>query len=201
MTITLESLPYEQNALEPFISQETLMYHYTKHHQGYVTKLNGLVPTSSIQSTNVADYLTKQIYEKERGVFNNAAQIWNHTFYWKSMKPTTTTESVIPKELKEELVKSFGSVEEFKTKFKNVALNHFGSGWVWLIKSQNKLEIVDTHDAYSPIVDNQTPLIVLDVWEHAYYIDKRNNRGGYIDDWFKIVNWEFAHQNFVQAKL
>ena len=197
----LEPLPYAENALEPHISKETLSFHYGKHHAGYVKKLNGLLESSDLikNPLTLHDLITK--HTSQKALFNNAAQIWNHTFYWKSMAPS---KSALTGPLEQAIVKAFGSVADFKTKFSTVAAGHFGSGWVWLVKnaSTGALEIIDTHDAFNPLVESKyVPLLVLDVWEHAYYIDKRNDRAAYINEFLEIINWEFANQNFVNAKI
>jgi Fe-Mn family superoxide dismutase len=202
MAIELDPLPYAEDALEPYISKETLSFHYGKHHAGYVKKLNELLLKAPVQGNTLETFLNPEVYEKHRPIFNNAAQIWNHTFYWNSMRSAKSPEA-IPEQFEEEIKKAFGSVQFFKEKFATVAASHFGSGWVWLVKTaHNNLEIMDTHDAYNPLVEGKvTPLLVLDVWEHAYYIDKRNNRPAYIEDWLKMINWDFAFRNWQKSKL
>jgi Fe-Mn family superoxide dismutase len=190
MAFKLEALPYEKNALAPHISQETLEFHYGKHHQGYVTKLNGLVA-----DTPLAQKSLEELVKTESGkVFNNAAQIWNHTFYWKSLSPKGGNAPT--GKIADAINASFGSFDEFKKKFQEEAINHFGSGWVWLVRDDNnKLEIVGAHDAGNPLTQGKTPVLTCDVWEHAYYIDYRNDRAKYLEAFWNLVNWEFASAN------
>lgn len=195
--IKLQSLPYKLNALEPYISKETLYYHYHKHHQGYVDKLNNMIKMTKLnkETLRLSDLLSKKILREFPDIYNNAAQVWNHTFYWNSMSPSNNPMSL---ELKLLIHQHFGSYEKFKEIFVNKAKSHFGSGWVWLVKNltTNKLEIIDTHDAFNPLTEGKLlPLMVLDVWEHAYYIDTRNDRNTYIENWFNIVNWDFVEKN------
>ena len=191
MTIELPALPYDQNDLEPHISAETLEYHYGKHHASYVTKLN-----AAIEGTAFADMALEDIVEKSSGgMFNNAAQIWNHTFYWNSLKPNGGGEPTGA--IEEAINQSFGSFAEFKEMFTNKAGGNFGSGWTWLVKNKNgSLEIVNTSNADTPLTQDNTPLLTLDVWEHAYYIDYRNARPKYIDAFWNLVNWDFANSNY-----
>ena len=200
---TLPSLPFATNALEPVISKETVEFHYGKHHAGYVAKLNTLVDQkSALKSLNLEGLMTSKIQKESPAIFNNAAQIWNHTFYWKSMVPSKS-QSKIPGDLEKAITKSFGSFEAFKKAFSEKAAGHFGSGWVWLVakKGTSELSIIDTHDAYNPLVEGtHSPLLVIDVWEHAYYIDKRNDRAAYISGFFNILNWGFAASN-LEANL
>ncbi len=191
MAFELPALPYAKDALAPTISEETLEFHYGKHHNTYVQKLNGL-----IEGTEFADASLEDIIKKSSGgVFNNAAQVWNHTFYWNSMSPNGGGEPT--GELADAIKAEFGSFDEFKTKFSEAAAGNFGSGWTWLVKnSSGKLEIVNTSNAGCPITDGHTPLITVDVWEHAYYIDYRNARPKYLEGFFKLANWEFAAKNF-----
>ena len=192
MTIELPALPYARDALQPHISAETIDYHYGKHHQAYVNKLN-----NAIDGTELADLgLEEIIRATDGGTFNNAAQIWNHTFYWNSLSPNGGGEP--SGELADAIAGTFGSFEDFKTAFNTNAAGNFGSGWTWLIKNEaRKLEIVNTGNADTPITDESVvPLLTVDVWEHAYYIDYRNDRGEYLDSFWKLVNWEFAIENF-----
>ena len=179
MAFELPALPYAINALEPHISQETLEYHYGKHHNTYVVKLNGLV-----EGTDLAEKSLEEIVQTSTGgVFNNAAQVWNHTFYWHCLSPNGGGEPT--GELADAIVKAFGSFAEFKAKFTDSAINNFGSGWTWLVKTEDgALEIVNTSNAGCPIAEEglkMTPLLTVDVWEHAYYIDYRNLRPSYMD--------------------
>lgn len=192
MKFELPALPYEKNALEPYISAETLEYHHGKHHQAYVTNLNNLVPGTEYENLTLEEIIKKA---PTGGIFNNAAQVWNHTFYWHCMTPNSKNEP--EGALKDAIVAEFGSVEKFKEEFTKVAIGTFGSGWAWLVKnSAGKLEIVSTSNAGNPMTSNQTPLLTCDVWEHAYYIDYRNARPKYLESFWKLVNWDFAAKNF-----
>ncbi len=190
MAIELPPLPYEKNALEPHISAETLEFHYEKHHAGYVKKLN-----AAIEGTELADAALEDIVKKaEGGTFNNAAQTWNHTFYWNSMSPNGGGEP--SGKLLDAIEKAFGSVEKFKDEFGKQAAGNFGSGWTWLVqRPDGSLAIVNTSNAGTPITGNDKPLFTMDVWEHAYYIDYRNARPKYIDAFWNVINWEFAAGN------
>jgi len=192
MAFELPALPYAKHALEPYISEETLNYHYGKHHQAYVNKLNDLVPGTEFANASLEDI----IMNAEGGVFNNGAQIWNHTFYWHSMTPNATEPDSA---FLAEIEKHFGSLDSFKEQFTNAAMTRFGSGWAWLVKnSDGALEIVSTGNADNPMRDGKTPLLTCDVWEHAYYIDTRNDRGKYVSNFWAIVNWQFAADNFAK---
>lgn len=191
MTISLPNLPYARDALAPAISEETLDFHYGKHHQGYVNKLN-----ATIEGTELAELsLEEIILRQDESTFNNAAQIWNHTFYWNSMSPNGGGEP--SGELKQAIESSFGDFGTFKAAFNKAAASNFGSGWTWLIKNEDgTLTILNTDDADTPITDpDLTPLLTVDVWEHAYYIDYRNNRGAYLESFWGLVNWDFALSN------
>ena len=190
MSITLPELPYAKDALAPHISNETLEFHYGKHHAGYVKKLNAAIESdSSLAGKSLEDLIKTQ----KGGVFNNAAQIWNHTFYWNSMSPNGGGEP--SGAIDEAINKSFGSFSDFKEKFSAAAGGHFGSGWAWVVKEGDKLAIVDTHDAGNPLTEGKKPVLTCDVWEHAYYIDYRNARPDYISAWWNLVNWDFASKN------
>lgn len=189
MAHELPDLPFEMNALEPHISEKTLTFHYGKHHAGYVAKLNAAVAGTELEGMNLEELIMSQ----SGGVFNNAAQIWNHTFYWNSMSPNGGGGP--NGAIADKITESFGSFEEFKTAFTSSAGGHFGSGWAWLVmNSDGGLEIVDTHDAGNPMTDGLTPILTCDVWEHAYYIDRKNARPAYIAAWWELVNWDFANQ-------
>lgn len=191
MSINLPPLPYEQNALEPHISAETLEFHYGKHHQTYVTNLNNLIKGTENENKSLEDI----IKSSSGGIFNNAAQIWNHTFYWNSLSPNGGGEP--SGALAEAINAKFGSFAEFKEAFSKTAITTFGSGWGWLVKNEDgSLELVSTSNAGCPLTNNQTPLLTCDVWEHAYYIDYRNARPKYLEAFWNLVNWEFASQNF-----
>jgi Fe-Mn family superoxide dismutase len=191
MPFELPPLPYEKNALAPAISAETLEFHYGKHHQRYVTVLNDLTK----DTPHAAKSLEQLMKERpSAGIFNNAAQIWNHTFYWHSLSPKGGGKPT--GKLADAINASFGSFEEFQKQFTQAATTHFGSGWAWLVKkADGKLAVAQSHDAECPLTSGETPLLTCDVWEHAYYIDYRNNRAGYVESWWKLVNWEFAAKN------
>jgi Fe-Mn family superoxide dismutase len=195
----LPNLPYSKDAFQDFgISQESFDYHHGKHHNTYVVNLNNLLKDNSKYSNlSLEEVILKAYSEKNNPMFNNAAQVWNHTFFWHSITPLKTSMS---KELEALIVKSFGSVDAFLSQFKASALAQFGSGWTWLIYEKGKLEIINTSNAGIPIVDNKLPLLNVDVWEHAYYIDFRNARAGYLDKFLSAINWEFASNNLEYAK-
>lgn len=192
MAIELPALPYDKTALEPHISAETIDFHYGKHHQAYVTNLNNL-----IDGTDKANQSLEEII-KSAGpgpLFNNAAQVWNHTFYWNSLSPTGGGEPTGA--LADAINAKWGSFAKFQEEFNAAAAGNFGSGWTWLVKSEGgELEIVNTSNAGTPITDGKTCLLTVDVWEHAYYIDYRNARPKYLETFWKLANWEFAAQNF-----
>lgn len=192
MAIELPALPYARDALAPTISEETIDYHYGKHHQAYVTNLNKM-----IEGTDHANASLEEIIRaSEGGVFNNAAQVWNHTFYWNSLSPNGGGEPT--GDLAAAIANTFGSFDEFKAKFTASAIGNFGSGWTWLVKNAaGELEIVNTGNAGTPITDASiTPLLTVDVWEHAYYVDYRNARPEYLKNFWELANWEFASANF-----
>ncbi|WP_026375508.1 superoxide dismutase [Aestuariibacter salexigens] len=192
MAFELPALPYEKNALEPHISAETLEFHYGKHHATYVTKLNGLV-----EGTDMANMSLEEVVKNsEGGVFNNAAQIWNHTFYWNSLSPNGGGEPTGA--LADAINAKWGSFDEFKAAFNDKAVNNFGSSWTWLVKTADGgLDIVNTSNAATPLTDEGvTPLMTVDLWEHAYYIDYRNLRPKYMEGFWSLVNWDFAAENF-----
>ncbi|MDD5051458.1 MAG: superoxide dismutase [Sulfuricurvum sp.] len=189
MKHTLMDLPYEQTALEPYISAETISYHYGKHHAGYVNKLNSL-----IEGTEYEDKPLEHIIKYAQStIFNNAAQIFNHDFYWKGLKNAPTIPSV---ELLSLIERDFGSMKAFEETFLAAATGFFGSGWVWLsVSNDKKLEIKMTTNADTPMRHGDTPLLTCDVWEHAYYIDYRNGRATYLSNWWKLINWNFVSDN------
>jgi len=190
MAFELPPLPYDMSALEPFISKETLEYHYGKHHQAYVNNLNNLVPGSQFETASLEEI----IKTSSGGVFNNAAQVWNHTFYWECLAPNGGGEPIGT--VQDAIVESFGSFADFKEQFSKAAATLFGSGWAWLVKTADgKLEITQESYAGNPITSGQTPLLTCDVWEHAYYIDKRNKRPEYIADFWNLVNWDKIKSN------
>lgn len=185
MAFQLPELPYAMNALEPFISQKTIEFHYGKHHQAYVTNLNNLVPGTEFENATLDEIVKKST----GGIFNNGAQVWNHTFYWNCLAPNAGGE---PKgTVKDAIEVSFGSFADFKDKFSKAAATLFGSGWAWLVKTpEGKLEIVQESNAGNPMRNGLTPILTCDVWEHAYYIDKQNRRPDYIADFWNLVNWD-----------
>jgi Fe-Mn family superoxide dismutase len=190
MTFTLPKLPYEKNALSPHISEETLDYHYGKHHQAYVNNLNKLIENTSYESMELEEI----IKESSGGIFNNAAQVWNHTFYWHCLSPQgggTPTGK-----LADAINRQFQSFEQFKEQFTQTAIATFGSGWAWLVQDEDKnLKIISTSNAGTPLTENMQALMTCDVWEHAYYIDYRNARPEYLKAFWTLVNWEFASNN------
>lgn len=192
MAFELPALPYERDALAPHISPETIDFHYGKHHKTYVDKLNGLVPGTEFEGKS----LEEVVKASSGGVFNNAAQIWNHTFYWNCLSPNGGGEATGA--IADAITSAFGSFAEFKEKFTAAAINNFGSGWTWLVKkADGSVEIVSTSNAATPLTDDSvTPLLTVDVWEHAYYIDYRNARPAYMDAFWNLVNWEFVNANF-----
>ena len=190
MAFELPALPYEKNALEPHISAETLDFHHGKHHATYVAKLNGLVEGTELAENS----LEELIKSSDGGVFNNAAQIWNHTFYWNSLSPNGGGEPT--GELADAINAKWGSFADFKAAFNDKAVNNFGSSWTWLVKTADgKLDIVNTANAGTPITDDLVPLLTVDLWEHAYYIDYRNVRPNYLEGFWALANWEFAAAN------
>lgn len=187
----LPALPYAMDALAPHISKETLEYHYGKHHQAYVTNLNNLVEGTDMASKSLEDI----IMSADGGIFNNAAQIWNHTFYWNCLTPDS--KGTPSGDLAAAIDKAFGSFDAFKEQFSKAAATLFGSGWAWLVKNADgSLEIVQTGNAGVPMKDGKTALLTCDVWEHAYYIDYRNARPKYIESFWNLVNWDFVAKNF-----
>ena len=190
MAFELPALPYDQSALEPHISAETLEYHYGKHHKSYVDKLNGMLAGTDLESASLEDV----IRQSQGGIFNNAAQIWNHSFYWECMSPNGGGEP--SGALAEAIGNTFGSFAEFKEQFSTAAAGNFGSGWTWLIqKADGSIAISNTSNAGCPLTDNVTPLLTVDVWEHAYYIDYRNARPKYLEAFWNLVNWDFVASN------
>ncbi|MDJ0839536.1 MAG: superoxide dismutase [Acidobacteriota bacterium] len=192
--ITLPELPWADNALDPVISANTISYHYGKHHNAYVTKLNGMIEGTDMADMDLVSIIKKSAADGSAGIFNNAAQVWNHTFYWHSMKPGGG--GAPSGKLADMINDSFGSYDAFRTQFGNTAKGQFGSGWAWLVKNGDKLEVVGTPNAETPITGDSTPLLTIDVWEHAYYLDHQNARPTYVDAVIdKLLNWDFAEQN------
>jgi Fe-Mn family superoxide dismutase len=191
----LPSLPWADNALEPVISVKTISFHYGKHHQAYVTNLNNLVKDTDLAGLSLEDIVKKTAGDPAKaGIFNNAAQAWNHTFYWHCMKPGGGGQP--GRELLAKINADLGGFEKFKQDFSQEALTQFGSGWAWLSLRNGKLAISKTSNAETPLAAGANPLITIDVWEHAYYLGYQNRRADYINDWMeKIVNWDFAAKN------
>jgi Fe-Mn family superoxide dismutase len=188
---TLMSLPYSKDALAPFLTVETFEYHYGKHHQNYVNKLNELLPGSGFEESNL-----EEIVKKSTGpIFNNAAQVWNHDFYWNNLTPKSS--KTPGAKLNAAITSSFGSFDQFKADFEKSATTLFGSGWCWLVADAKtkKLSIMQTKDAENPMRQGLTPVLTLDVWEHAYYLKYQNRRADYIAAWWHVVNWAQVEEN------
>ncbi|MFC1527675.1 superoxide dismutase [Candidatus Neomarinimicrobiota bacterium] len=191
MTHKLPELPYAMDALQPHISKETLEFHYGKHHNAYVTNLNNLVPGTEFESLTLEEIILKTT---AGGIFNNAAQVWNHSFYWNCLSPNGG--GVPTGKLLKAINESFGSFDEFKAQFTKSAVTNFGSGWTWLVKnSDGTIELLNTSNAGTALTTGKKPLLTCDVWEHAYYVDYRNARPQYIDAFWNIVNWDFVEYN------
>lgn len=199
MAYALPDLPYEYTALEPYISKNTLEFHHDKHHAAYVKKFNDAVKGTELDSKSIEDAIKVLGNDTSKvGIFNNAAQAWNHSFYWNCMKPNgggTPTG-----ELAKKIDADFGSFEKFVEAFKNAGATQFGSGWAWLVVDSGSLKVSKTLNADNPLISNQTPLLTMDVWEHAYYLDYQNKRPEYIDTFLsKLVNWDFVAKNLAAA--
>ena len=192
MTHTLMKLPFDENALEPYISKETMQYHHGKHHAGYVNKLNTLIKDTSFAEMPLGEIIKKSA----GGIFNNASQVYNHDFYFNGMSSKQSAPSEL---LLEWIERDFDSMEKFKERFLQTAVNLFGAGWVWLsINTEGSLIIEARSNADNPILDGHRPLLTCDVWEHAYYIDYRNARAEYLEKWWNLVNWDFVSENLVK---
>ncbi|MGJ0638079.1 superoxide dismutase [Fe] [Xenorhabdus bovienii] len=190
MSFELPALPYAKNALEPHISAETLEYHYGKHHNAYVVNLNNLIKDTEFAGKSLEEI----IKTSEGGIFNNAAQVWNHTFYWNSLSPNGGGEPT--GKVADAINSAFGSFTEFKQQFTDAALKNFGSGWTWLVKkADGSVAIVNTSNAATPLTSEDKPVLTVDVWEHAYYIDYRNARPQYLEHFWALVNWKFVEEN------
>lgn len=200
MAYELPPLPYDYTALEPAISKSTLEFHHDKHHAGYVTKYNAAVQGTELDSKPIEDVIKIVAGDESKtGIFNTGAQAWNHTFYWNSMKPNGG--GAPTGELAQKIDADFGSLDKFKEAFKAAGTGQFGSGWAWLVLDQGTLKVTKTLNADNPLTKGQTPLLTMDVWEHAYYLDYQNQRGTYVDAFLaQVVNWEFAAENFAKAK-
>lgn len=191
MSFKLIKLPYKHNELEPFISKETMEFHYNRHYNNYINKLNELIKNTKFENKSI-----KYIIQNSTGeLFNNAAQVWNHEFYWKCLNPKK--EFSLQEKTNRLIKKKYKSIENFKNKFINSALKNFGSGWTWLIKKYDSIEIINTKNANNPISKKckLKILLVVDIWEHAYYIDYRNMRNKYLENFWEIINWDFFEKN------
>lgn len=187
----LPALPYAKDALQPHISAETIEYHYGKHHQAYVTNLNNLIKGTEFEAMSLEDIIMKS----SAGVFNNAAQVWNHTFYWNCLSPNGG--GAPTGALSDAINTKWGSFDAFKEAFSKAAVGTFGSGWAWLVKGKDgALDIVSTSNAATPMTNGQTALMTCDVWEHAYYVDYRNARPKYVEGFWNLVNWNFVSKNY-----
>ena len=192
MAFELPSLPYEKDALAPYMSSETLDFHHGKHHQTYVTNLNNLVKDSDMQDASLEDIVVKSYKDSSMaGIFNNAGQHWNHILFWQCMKPNGG--GAMPSELENRINSDFGSVDQFKDAFVQAGTTQFGSGWAWLAIDNGKLVVTKSANASNPLVDGMKPILGCDVWEHSYYIDYRNKRPDYLKAFLdNLVNWEFV---------
>ncbi len=196
MAIILPALPYAKDALSPHISAKTLEFHYGKHHAAYVEKLNSLIAGTALAEETLENIIKKTVNDASKAaIFNNAAQAWNHDFYWKSMKPSGASGAGKPVgAIAQKINAVFGSYEKFAEDLKNAGLTQFGSGWAWLVVKEGKLEIMKTSNADTPIAHGLVPLLTVDVWEHAYYLDYQNRRGDYLDAFIKnLANWDFVN--------
>lgn len=199
MAFELPALPYAQDALEPHCSARTLSFHHGKHHAAYVKNLNGLIKGTQFAGKSLEEIITATAGDPAKaGIFNNAAQVWNHTFFWSSMKPGGGGKPSA--ELAAAIDQDFGSFESFAEAFKQAAATRFGSGWGWLVRQAGRLQVISTPNAETPLVQNATPLVVVDVWEHAYYLDYQNRRPDFLQAFLdELVSWEFAARNLADA--
>lgn len=194
--LTLPELPYDRTALNPIITEETFDYHYGKHHATYVNNLAGLVKDTPLAEASVEQIIQQAFEANNSGLFNNAAQHWNHSFFWHCLSPDGG--KAPDGKIAELIERDFGSFADFKNRFSETAVKLFGAGWAWLAQNeQGILEIVPMKDAYTPLTENKTPILTLDVWEHAYYIDYRNARPKFVEGFWEIVNWDFANKNLI----
>ena len=187
----LPKLDYNNSALSPIMSEQTLDLHHGKHHQTYITNLNNFIKGSDYEKLSLEEIIKKSSTEKKAGIFNNASQHWNHNLFWKCMKPNGGGN--MPPKLEKKIVSDFGSIDNFKKDFKQAGITQFGSGWCWLSINNGKLVVTKTANAANPLIDNMKPILGCDVWEHSYYIDYRNRRPEYLDKFLdSLVNWEFV---------
>ncbi|MFQ3307498.1 MAG: Fe-Mn family superoxide dismutase [Candidatus Midichloriaceae bacterium] len=194
--IDVKALPYTKDSLKPVISTETVEFHYDKHHKGYANKLNKMLDSSKYADDNLEDMIVKSYKNHDFPVYNNAAQIWNHDFYWDSI--SSVKNMTIDQDLLSIINANFGTIEQFKSKFIDAGVTLFGSGWIWLVQDKEtmKLSIIQTNNADNPLILNKRPILTIDVWEHAYYIDYRNNRLEYLKNSVEsLLNWDFAKNN------
>lgn len=192
--LNLPELPYNKDALNPIITEETFDYHYGKHHAAYVNNLSDLIKNTPLEEATVEEIIKKSFNDKNIGLFNNAAQHWNHTFFWHCLSPNG---GKAPNgKIAELIARDFGNFENFKEQFSTTAIKLFGAGWAWLSQNQQGiLEIIPMKDAHTPLTENKKPIITLDVWEHAYYIDYRNARPKFVEGFWDLINWDFANKN------
>ncbi len=194
---TLPDLPYASDALSPVLSDVQMRTHHDKHHAKYIEVLNGLFAQSGESPASLEDVVTAAAPGSNRKLFNNAAQAWNHGFFWECMTPQASQPSG---ELVNAIEKSFGGLEGLKTRFVDEGVNHFASGWAWIVAKGGGLEVISTHDAGTPVAEGTTALLVCDLWEHAYYLDHKQDRKGFLEQWFdKLVNWRFVEQQYAAA--
>ena len=200
MAFELPPLPYPKNALEPHISERTMDFHYGRHHQAYVTNLNNLVKDQPLERQSLEEIIAATYKDSSKtGVFNNAAQVWNHTFFWHSMKPQGG--GAPSGEIAAAITRDCGGLDKFKEQFKAAAVGQFGSGWAWLVADRGQLKIVPTPNAVNPLAEGQSALLTCDVWEHAYYLDYQNRRPDFVQTFLDhLINWEFVAQNLAKAK-
>jgi superoxide dismutase, Fe-Mn family len=201
MPIILPDLPYSKNALEPIITARTLEFHHDKHHKAYVDNANKFLTGNPLETESLENIIKKTANDpKQVAIFNNVAQVWNHTFLWNSMKPGGGKNPTGP--VADQIKTDFGSYEKFVEEFKNAATTQFGSGWAWLVLDNNKLKVIKTPNAENPIIQNMIPLLTIDVWEHAYYLDFQNRRPDYVTAFVdSLINWDFVNMRFKERKL
>ena len=187
----LPKLDYSNTALSPIMSEQTLDLHHGKHHQTYITNLNNFIKNTEYEKLSLEEVITKSSKENKPGIFNNASQHWNHNLFWKCMKPNGGGK--IPPKLEKRIISDFGSIDQFKKDFKQAGVTQFGSGWCWLSIYNDKLVVTKTSNAQNPVIDNMKPILGCDVWEHSYYLDYKNKRPVYLENFFdKLINWEFV---------
>ena len=192
--LLLPELPYDKNALAPLITEETFDYHYGKHHAAYVKNLNDIIKDSELQEKSVEELILIGNNKQDAGLFNNAAQHWNHSFFWHCLSPNSGGQPTGA--IKDLILRDFNSFENFKDQFSTTATKLFGAGWAWLAEDEaGKLEIIPMKDAHTPLTESKTPILTLDVWEHAYYIDYRNARPKFVESFWELINWDFANEN------